>query len=368
MKLWIWCVIVQTCGAATAAAEAKPSVIRIGFPGVGVGNRPVSSNTALATAQLRGFYEEEFKADGIQIRWSFLRGAGPAVNELYANGLLDFAHLGDLPSVIGRSSGLRYRLLAASSVRNNIYVSVPADSNIQSVRDLRGKRIAVTKGTATHLAGVKILERFGLKEQDVKLINMEQNPAQLALVTRDIDAALGGSDYLRLRDQGATRLIFTTRGEDPALTSNSSIMGSEDFIQKYPETTTRVLKVMLKAAKWLAETQPAQIFQLWTKSGSTFAAFREDWQGDDVKYRTSPLLDPYIAARYRYQITEAKRLKLLRDNVDFERWVEPTFLNRAIEELGLVGYWLPRGIDGKPAQSAKTAQASPQTGHDTTAL
>ncbi len=203
-KALLWASLFNACGVSVAAAEAKPSVIRIGFPGVGVGNRPVSTNTALATAHLRGLYEEEFKPDGIQIQWNFLRGAGPAVNELYANGLLDFSHLGDLPSVIGRSSGLRYRLLAASSVRSNIYVSVPADSNVQRFKDLRGKRVAVTKGTATHLAAVKILERFGLTEKDVKLINMEQNPAQLALVTRDIDAAIGGSDYLRLRDQGVS--------------------------------------------------------------------------------------------------------------------------------------------------------------------
>src|SRR5262245_37776940 len=94
----------------SARAEDKPSEIRIGFPQVGVANRPIATGSALATAQLRGAFEEEFKPDGIEIKWSFLRGAGPAVNELYANGLLDFSTLGDLPSVIGRSSGLQYRV------------------------------------------------------------------------------------------------------------------------------------------------------------------------------------------------------------------------------------------------------------------
>jgi sulfonate transport system substrate-binding protein len=355
----VWGSMFNLCGAGVAAAEAKPSEIRIGFPGVGVGNRPVSTNTALATAHLRGMFEEEFKADGITIKWSFLRGAGPAVNELYANGLLDFAHLGDLPSVIGRSSGLRYRLLAASSVRNNIYVSVPADSNIQSIQDLRGKRVAVTKGTATHLAGVKILERFGLGEKDVKLINMEQNPAQLALVTRDIDAALGGTDYLRLRDQGVSRVIFTTRSGDSTLTSNSSIMGAEDFLQKYPETTVRVLKVVAKAAKWMAETPTTQVFQLWTKSGTTFSSFREDWQGEDVKYRISPLVDPYIVERYQLQLMEAKRLNLMRKPFSFAQWAEPKYLQRALAELGLSDYWQPRASDGKPASpDARHTEAS----------
>lgn len=49
---------------------------------------------------LQGLLEEELKADGIKIQWNYLRGAGPTVNELFANGLIDFGFaLGDLPSI-----------------------------------------------------------------------------------------------------------------------------------------------------------------------------------------------------------------------------------------------------------------------------
>jgi sulfonate transport system substrate-binding protein len=315
---------------------------------VGVGNRPIATGSGLATAHLRGVLDEELKPDGITIQWNFLRGAGPAVNELYANGLLDFSTLGDLPSIIGRASGLHYRVLAGASVRGNIYLAVPSDSSAQSGKDLRGKRVAVAKGTATHLAAVKILERFGLAEKDVKLINMEANAAQLALVTRDIDAAFGGADTLRLRDQGAVRVLFTTTG-DPALTSNSLFLGSESFIQKYPELTKRILKVVVKTTKWLAETPSTQVFQLWTKSGTTFSSFREDLHGEDLKYRFSPLLDPYLASRYKLQIEQAKRLGLLREAFSYDDWLEPKFLAEALKELNLTDFWQPRGQDGKPA-------------------
>jgi sulfonate transport system substrate-binding protein len=347
-----WLLMAATIFSAPAGvrAEDKPKEIRVAFPQVGVGNRPIATGSALATAHLRGALEEEFKPDGIKIQWNFLRGAGPAVNELYANGLLDFSTLGDLPSVIGRASGLKYRVLAGASVRGHIYFAVPSDAPTQTLKDLRGKRVAVQKGTATHLAGVKILERFGLTENDVKLINMDTNAAQLALITRDVDAAIGSQDLLRLRDQGAVRIAFTTRGQDVALTSNSLFLGSESFIQKYPEITTRVLKVLLKNAQWLAETPNTQIFQLWTKSGSTFASFREDLQSEDFKYRFSPLLDPYLASRYKFQLEQAKRLNLLRATFVYEDWVEPKFLSRALKELNLENYWQPRGLDGKPAQ------------------
>ena len=352
---WAACAIALVA-AHKVRAEGKPAAIRLAFPSVGVGNRPVANSSALATAQLRGVFEEEFKKDGIAIQWSFLRGAGPAVNELYANGLLDFSLLGDLPSVIGRASGLHYRLLAASSVRGNIYISVPSDSSAQSVKDLRGKRVAVQKGTATHLAGVKILEAFGLTEKDVKLVNMETTAAQLALTTRDVDATIGGLDGLRLRDQGVSRILFTTRGGDPKLTSNTTFLGSDAFIQKYPELTVRVLKLLVKSAQWVAETPATQVYQLWTKSGSTFSSFREDLQGEDPKYRFSPLIDPYLAKRYKFQISEAKRMGLLRETFSFEDWAEPKFLQQALKELNLENYWLPRGDDGKPQSSTTHAE------------
>jgi sulfonate transport system substrate-binding protein len=332
------------------ALAEKPSVIRVGYPGVGIGNRPAAASNVVATLHLKGLLEEEFKKDGIKIQWTFLRGAGPAVNELFANGLLDFSHLGDLPSVVGRASGLKYRALASSGVRNNIYISVPADSNIQSVKDLRGRKVAVLKGTATHLAGVKILAQFGLTEQDVKLVNLDTNSAKSALVTKDIDAAVGASDYLALRDQGVSRVIFTTKGGDPKLTSNGLFLGNQDFIQKYPEVTQRVVKQLVVAAQWLAEADkdPTPIFQLWTKSGFTFSSFKEDWKGEDIKYRTSPLIDPYVASRYKLQIDEARRYNLTRNSFSFEEWTDLRFLQQALKDLGLANYWKPRGLDGKP--------------------
>src|SRR4030095_6046527 len=108
-----------------ARADA-PSVIRIAYPGVGVGNRPVVGGSSAPTMHLRGMLEEEFQKDGIRIEWSFLRGAGPAVNELYANGLVDFSLLGDLPSLIGRAGGLETRVLAATGIRGNSYIFVPS--------------------------------------------------------------------------------------------------------------------------------------------------------------------------------------------------------------------------------------------------
>jgi len=343
------CVVAACLSTALATAQA-PSEIRMVYPGVGVGNRPAAAGNAVATMHLRGMLEDEFKGEGIKVTWSFLRGAGPAVNEAYANGLADFSLLGDLPSIIGHAGGLKTRILAGGTVRGNIYVSVPSDSSVRSLADLKGKKVAVTKGTATHLAIGKILETFGMTERDVRLINMETNTATAAIVTGDIDAAVGGSQWLGLRDQGVARIIFRTTGGDPRLTANNAFIGREEFIRQYPEHTKRVVKTLLRAAKWLGdqENSPEPVFQLWTRTGFTFASFKEDWANESLKYKISPLIDPYIVQRYTLQIAEAKRLGLTRGTFDLAEWVDSSFLDAALRELSLQGYWLPRDEKGQP--------------------
>jgi len=325
----------------TAHAAGGPSSIRISNPGVGTGNRPAVGGSAWSIVHLNGLLEQEFKPDNIGVSWNFLRGAGPAVNELYVNKLSDFSLLGDLPSIIGRASGLKTKVLAAA-VQTNLYIAVPADSPIQRVEDLKGKKFAVFKGTCLQLAATRIFESHGFSEKDLRAINMDNASMKSALVTKDVDAAIGLNDLLQLRDQGAARIIYTTKG-DPRFTCNSTIIGSSEFIEKYPDLTKRFVRTYVRAAKWLAdrESKPTEVFKLWTRSGTPFSAFREDWEGQSIKAANSPLIDPYVASRYTRSITDAKRYGLIRQTFDFESWADRRFLDQVLKEEHLEGFWKP---------------------------
>lgn len=351
LRLIRWLVVFGLIIVSTSAARADaPSVIRMAFPGVGVGNRPVTGGNSFSTVHLRGMLEDEFKNDGIQISWSFLRGAGPATNELYANGLVDFSLLGDLPSIIGHSGGLKTKVLAATAIRGNTYIFVPASSSIQSVKELRGKKVAIFKGTNIQLSANKILEKFGLKESDIRAINMDTATAKAAMATGDIDAAFGWTDYLSLRDQGLARLLYATDSSDTNAYRHCSFIGNEDFIRKYPEITKRVVKTVVLAAKWLSDQDqnPAPAFQLWTRSGVTFANFKEDQGQNSLKVLSSPLVDEFLSTQYNKNILEAKRFGLIRNTFRFEDWYEPRFLKEVLKELDLENYWVEYGADGKP--------------------
>jgi len=342
--------------AASGAARAdKPSEIRIAFPGVGSGNRPFVGGHSTAVVHLKGLLEEEFRKDGIKVTWTFLRGAGPAVNELYANGLVDFSLLGDLPSIVGRASGLETKVLAATAIRGNTYLAVPSDSAIQGVKDLKGKRVAIFKGTNLQLAVAKILEAHGLREQDIKAINMDQASARAALITKDVDAVFGDYSYFQLRDQGVARIVYSTLG-DPRYLRHCSFIGSASFVKQYPEIAKRVVKQLVLAAKWISDNEgaPTQIYQLWAKSGFPYSTFKEDNKGQSLKLLASPLVDPYLTAQYKQQIADAKRFGLIKNSFEFDSWVDLRPLAAALKELGLENYWEPIGVSGKPTRVATT--------------
>lgn len=100
------------------------------------------------------------------------------------------------------------------------------------------------------------------------------------------------------------------------------------------------------------------VFQLWTRTGFTFASFKEDWAGESLKYKTSPLIDEYVVSRYNFQIGEAKRLGLTRNTFDFREWAEPSLLDTVLKELTLEAYWAQRDTNGVP-RLPKAAAAAP---------
>jgi len=186
------------------------------------------------------------------------------------------------------------------------------------------------------------LAAFGLSEHDLRAINVDTNTGKAAILTKDFDAVFGGSDLIALRDQGTARIIYSTRGADPKLQSNGSLVVSEDFLHKYPSIVKRIVRTLVLSAKWLAETDHTEVFQLWAKSGVPFSNFKEDFAGDDIKLRSSPALDPYVISSYKRAVEDSKKYGLLRNNFSFEEWFDPSILTQVLNEEHLESYWPTR--------------------------
>jgi sulfonate transport system substrate-binding protein len=320
-----------------SAAQDNPKEIRIGISAAGVAGKPKVGYSYVPTAHLRGILEEEFRKDGIKVVWNLFPGAGPSTNEALANRRVDFGWHGDLPMIVGRSTGLRTKIILAAGRFGPVYFVVPQDSQAKSLEDLKGQTISTFKGTASQLLLNRLLKKYGLKESDFRVISQDQFSVRTSLSTGDIAGAIVSPWTLEAR--GVARRLLEIR-DDPNLIGALSFWVSEEFEQKYPHVVQRVVTALVKQAHWnsLEENRDAQ-FRLWAQMGIPFVDWKKDWEGYDLRHRHSPLLDAYYVDAIKRAVQESKEFRLIRRDVTVDDWVEPKYLDNALKSLKLEGFW-----------------------------
>jgi sulfonate transport system substrate-binding protein len=352
-----WAAALALFGAFTAA-QAAPEVIRIGVATAGGGDPVTWGGSPGGVARNQQWLEQEFKGSGTKIEWLFFKGAGPAVNEALSNKQIDFAYQGDLPSLVGRANGLNTRLLLASGTRNNLYVVVPPQSAIQSIKDLKDRKVSIFRGTNGHLVAINVLAANGLAERDIKGVNLDTGSAQAALVSSGVDAAFGGSEWFKVRDQGLARIVYSTQGQDPAYTRQAALLVHGEFEKANPAEVQRVVDVFVRAAKWASdEKNREELFATWARSGTPAASYKAEFENQSLAERNSPLLDAFLNARYKAVVDDALKLKLIRRSVTVDDWFEPKYLQAALKKQGLENHWTAYDAKGKPVAGSASVAA-----------
>lgn len=355
MKHWkrIWTAALALSLLPLAAVQAQSpeplKVIRLGVATGGVGSHPIRhGGTSTALAYTDGVLEQEFKQDGIKVEWVFFKGAGPAVNEALVNQQLDFAWQGDLPSIVHRSNGVKTRIILGSGVRTGLYLGVQPNSGIQRLEDLKGKKVGLFKGTNLHLAAVRALAAHGIRERDVKFVNLDQAAGRTALINKDIDALFDYVGLFGLRDKGLARVVWSAASDSYKYTRQTALLVADDFARQQPAAVQRVVNALVKVAhRYSDEDRRAELFEKWGKAEYPDQVWREDFIGQPLRVRQSPLLDPFLVERYRDSARESAELKLIRSAPEIDSWFDRSFLNVALKELKLENYWPAYAADGK---------------------
>lgn len=319
--------------AAGAFAE-NPKVIRLGY----TGNKYDKPYTTAISGfvQEKQALEQEFAKDGIKIEWSFFKGTGPAVNEAVANGKLDIAGYGDLPTLIGRAGGLPTKVIIPSSVLSGKnYVFVNVNSTFKTLADLKGKRITFQKGTYLHLLWDRLVETdLGLKEKDFKIYSLTGGDQEVALASGSADALLGTS--LDLVDRGVARILTVIDFEKrPELSNFGNIVATESFIKKHPDLLQRVVNVYVNVAKEvLRDDNREEFIRIGTKNGTSERSSRQNLTAK-LEFAYAPFIDEYYYKRLQASIDDSRKYGLIRREVKARDWVDATFLDKAVRDAGL---------------------------------
>lgn len=135
----------------------------------------------------KGWLEEDLKKDGIGVVWVLSLGSNKALEFLNA-GSLEFGSTAGAAALLSKISGNPIKSIYVYSRPEWTALVTQGASPIQSVADLRGKRIAVTRGTDPHIFLIRSLAENGLTDKDVKLVLLQHQDGRLALEKGDVDA------------------------------------------------------------------------------------------------------------------------------------------------------------------------------------
>ena len=339
---------------------AQADVLRIGVANAGGGDPVTFSGSPLSIVRNQQLLEKAFAGTGTEVQWFFFKGAGPAVNEALSNQQLDFAYEGDLPQVVARSNGLDTKLLAAIGVRANVYLAVPKGSDIKSIEDLKGKKVAVFRGTNAHLVSINLLADHGLTERDLKVINLDSGSSQAALASKGVDAAFGGRELFKLRDQGLIDIIFDNPTNDVRYTRQLALVVRGPYEKEHPDNVQKVVDTLVDAAKWESDDHNRDaVLDEWAKTNEPLASLKADFANLTLRDSASPLVDEFLRSRYQAVADQAKEEKMIRRPVSVDGWFETRYLETALKNKGLEHYWTPYGPDGKQPASSATASTTP---------
>ena len=123
---------------------------------------------------------------------------------------------------------------------------------------------------------------------------------------------------------------------------------TDAFAQRHPQAVQRVVNAVVKTThQYSDENRRAELFAQWGKTEYPEKVWREDFVGQPLRVRLSPLLDPFLVGIYKDSAEQALQLKLIRKKPEIDSWFDRRYLNTALKELQLEGYWPSYAADGK---------------------
>ncbi|WP_323120203.1 ABC transporter substrate-binding protein [Burkholderia alba] len=325
---------------AASGAAAAQTVIRIAVPDVSAGPKPAGGGI-VDVLYVNKLLEKAFANQGVEVRWTHFKGAGPAINEAFANRQVDLAFLGDLAAVIGRANGLDTRLVVALARDVNGFLAVTPGSGVTDLRTLKGKQVGVFRGTALQLSFDSVLQSEGLSERDFRVVNLDPNAAAAALAARRIDAAWGSAGVFVLRDKGLVDVPVSTRGRRGVGTLKAGLVASAAFLSAHPDLAGTVVKTVVQASQWLSDKRNLDAYIALEQQQANLppTVWRNELAANDPAVVFSPLLDRYYVDAFKRDVQTAKEQGLIRRTFDVDQWIDRRYLDQALRELDLGSRW-----------------------------
>lgn len=234
-------------GFGPAAFAQKPAkTLRIGYQKYGT----------LVVLKARGTLEKRVASEGVTVKWLEFP-AGPQLLEGLNAGAIDFGTVGETPPIFAQAAGVDFVYVANEPpAPTSEAVVVPRNSPIKTVADLRGKKVALNRGSNVHYLLVRALRHAGLDYADIQPAYLAPADARAAFTQGSVDAWVIWDPYFAaIQRQADARVLVDGTG----LVDNTQFyLAARKFAAAEPKLVHAVLEELAKADAW-AKAHPAEV-------------------------------------------------------------------------------------------------------------
>ena len=218
-------------------AAEKPSTITVDW---------ATYNPVSMVLKDKGLLEKEFAKDGISIRWVQSAGSNKALEFLNA-GSIDFGSSAGSAALVAKINGNPIKSIYVYSRPEWTALVTGKDSAITKIADLKGKRVAVTRGTDPHIFLVRALLSAGLSDKDIQPVLLQHADGKTALIRGDVDAWAGLDPMMAQAEvEDGAKLFY----RNAAANTWGILNVRADFAKEYPDLVKRVLATYEEARKY----------------------------------------------------------------------------------------------------------------------
>lgn len=256
LKTTLASVLLMSAGCAMSfsvwAVDTSVKELRIGYQ---------KSSINFAVAKQNKYLEQEFP--NAKISWNEFP-AGPQILEALAVGSIDVGVTGDTPPVYAQAAGKPLYYVAYEAAKPLASaILIPKNSSIKQLKDLKGKRIALQKGSSSHFLLVQAVQKAGLTWSDVQPIWLTPADARAAFQKGAVDAwAIWDPYYASAQLEDGAKVLTTGKGLSPNYTF---YLAAPKFVQSHPKAVTGLIGQINQADKWV-QKNPQQTADLIAKN------------------------------------------------------------------------------------------------------
>ncbi len=201
----------------------------------------------------RGVLDSTLKEKNINVKWVEFP-AGPQLLEGLNVGSVALGEVGEAPPIFAQAAGANLVYIANQPAAPTAEaLIIPKDSPIKSIQDLKGKRVALNKGSNVHYLLLKVLEKNNLKLSDIEVVYLPPSDARAAFERGAVDAWVIWDPFFAAAEHqiGARVLADGTN----LVNNHQFYLADRKFAEQHPEVLETVITELNSAADWVKNNQ-----------------------------------------------------------------------------------------------------------------